>query len=518
MKRGVPAHPRAARDRATHRLMDEPEAEPLFPRPMTPLAAILWTVGATVLYVSAAASLARGDAGLDTVMGGACETAAYLVVLFGILRAHAPDASIRAYTALRGTHALFIPLGLLLGVTLCALTTSAVRLLYGAFPDGKEGAVDAAILGASPAVRAAMFAVFVVVGPAIEELVFRGAIMQGLKKTQPLVNVVVLSAMLFGLAHIHWQLCLILSVAGLALGFVRVSSGSLVPTIIAHRGHNAMSFADVLRARARTGTSRKSKLLPLGALGLAGTLVLMWVTSLVARSHAAAEGARAADAWRSRERRALPARRRPHPVPCIRSARSPLPSRTACATPRAAPPNVSLFLGSSSGATVAASLAGGIAVSRIYRALLDPVDVFFPLERGHILHLDLDEWNRTIVTAGVALPGTCSRAWRRARARAPRGPRRTSSSSSSIDSPTRSRRGSFGSIATSGSSPSSSCGAACRTRSAPCRARSGSPRAISTRASASCSAPDAAEQVPVLGSRVRRVARAPDVLLAHARR
>jgi predicted acylesterase/phospholipase RssA len=67
------------------------------------------------------------------------------------------------------------------------------------------------------------------------------------------------------------------------------------------------------------------------------------------------------------------------------------------------PPNVSLFLGSSSGATVAASLAGGIAVSRIYRALLDPVDVFFPLERGHILHLDLDEWNRTLVTAGVAL-------------------------------------------------------------------------------------------------------------------
>ena len=62
-----------------------------------------------------------------------------------------------------------------------------------------------------------------------------------------------------------------------------------------------------------------------------------------------------------------------------------------------------LYLGLSSGATVAACLAGGIPVERIYRALLDPVDNFFPLERGHILRLDLDEWNRTLATGWVAL-------------------------------------------------------------------------------------------------------------------
>jgi NTE family protein len=67
------------------------------------------------------------------------------------------------------------------------------------------------------------------------------------------------------------------------------------------------------------------------------------------------------------------------------------------------PPSFSLYVGASSGATVAASLAGGIAVDRLYRALLDPASVFFPLERSHILHLDLDEWNRTLSTAGVAI-------------------------------------------------------------------------------------------------------------------
>ena len=63
----------------------------------------------------------------------------------------------------------------------------------------------------------------------------------------------------------------------------------------------------------------------------------------------------------------------------------------------------SIYLGSSSGATVAAALAGGSTVDRLYRALLDPVDNFFPIERNHIFRMDLDEWNRMIGTGWVAL-------------------------------------------------------------------------------------------------------------------
>jgi predicted acylesterase/phospholipase RssA len=63
----------------------------------------------------------------------------------------------------------------------------------------------------------------------------------------------------------------------------------------------------------------------------------------------------------------------------------------------------SLYLGHGSGATVAAAIAGGTPIERVYRALLDPADNFFPLERGHILSLDLDEWRRTLTTSWVAL-------------------------------------------------------------------------------------------------------------------
>ncbi|HEY6077155.1 MAG TPA: patatin-like phospholipase family protein [Polyangiaceae bacterium] len=62
-----------------------------------------------------------------------------------------------------------------------------------------------------------------------------------------------------------------------------------------------------------------------------------------------------------------------------------------------------VFLGSSAGASVAAALAGGQPVQRIYRAFLDPADVYFGLERGHLLRVDLAEWRRTLVSAAVAL-------------------------------------------------------------------------------------------------------------------
>jgi predicted acylesterase/phospholipase RssA len=63
----------------------------------------------------------------------------------------------------------------------------------------------------------------------------------------------------------------------------------------------------------------------------------------------------------------------------------------------------SLYLGQSSGASVAAALAGGVEVDRLYRALLDPASDFFPLERSHIFHVDIDEWRRALGTTWLAL-------------------------------------------------------------------------------------------------------------------
>ena len=47
-----------------------------------------------------------------------------------------------------------------------------------------------------------------------------------------------------------------------------------------------------------------------------------------------------------------------------------------------------------SGAVVASALAGGLEVTRLYRGLLDPADLLFPLERKHLLSIDVGEWRR----------------------------------------------------------------------------------------------------------------------------
>jgi predicted acylesterase/phospholipase RssA len=58
-----------------------------------------------------------------------------------------------------------------------------------------------------------------------------------------------------------------------------------------------------------------------------------------------------------------------------------------------------IFVGTSSGSTVAVALAGGIDATRMYRALLDPSDDFFPLARHHLLRFDLREWRRVFTSA-----------------------------------------------------------------------------------------------------------------------
>lgn len=67
------------------------------------------------------------------------------------------------------------------------------------------------------------------------------------------------------------------------------------------------------------------------------------------------------------------------------------------------PQQFACYIGHASGSILAAALAGGISANRLYRALLDPADPFFPLERRHVLAFDTDEWQRMLKTALLAV-------------------------------------------------------------------------------------------------------------------
>ena len=116
---------------------DSPEQKD---RPLTFLAAALWTVLVLLLEVFIVGMTEAGRAGayLDIVSRTGCEALAYSVVFFGILRVHEPETSIRHVLALRRPSivALFLAVGI--GVALSLPSEWLDQILEARFPRPRE--------------------------------------------------------------------------------------------------------------------------------------------------------------------------------------------------------------------------------------------------------------------------------------------------------------------------------------------------------------------------------------------
>ena len=77
-------------------------------------------------------------------------------------------------------------------------------------------------------------------GPILEELIFRGVLLEGLRKYGNLFGII-MSSVLFGLMHQNIAQCLPAISIGLVWGYIAVKSGSLLPSIFLHILNNSMS-------------------------------------------------------------------------------------------------------------------------------------------------------------------------------------------------------------------------------------------------------------------------------------
>lgn len=77
-------------------------------------------------------------------------------------------------------------------------------------------------------------------GPVLEELIFRGVLLEGLRKYGNLFGII-MSAVMFGLMHQNIMQFLPAAVIGIVWGYTAVKSGSLIPSILLHILNNTMS-------------------------------------------------------------------------------------------------------------------------------------------------------------------------------------------------------------------------------------------------------------------------------------
>jgi membrane protease YdiL (CAAX protease family) len=143
----------------------------------------------------------------------------------------------------------------------CVFLGSAVCLLAN-FPAsmivsleqamGFSGTVPDMPLNDDPLVIALYALSVVVIPPIVEEMMFRGMILQGLRRFGDGFAVVA-SAALFGLYHGNLAQTVFAFLCGLVLGFVVIRTNSLLPSILIHAVNNASAVALQMVERYRGG-------------------------------------------------------------------------------------------------------------------------------------------------------------------------------------------------------------------------------------------------------------------------
>lgn len=234
----------------------DPPPSAAAPRPMPPFLAAGWALGATLVFqlLAQLTFSVRPAATVDLVSQVACQAGAYLLAIFLILRVHAPEADVGSFLAFRRTNVAFYALAILLGAALVVPAAGLSDLITHRFPPApSDDTIFEVFVSASLPRKLMMGAAACVVGPMLEELLFRGALFKPLRKHAGglVTPTIVTTALLFAMVHMEWQRSIHVGIVGLCLGLVRQRSGSIVPSMLVHVAFNAIPLiaAAVLTTR-----------------------------------------------------------------------------------------------------------------------------------------------------------------------------------------------------------------------------------------------------------------------------
>lgn len=107
--------------------------------------------------------------------------------------------------------------------------------------------VEQSIIARDPVAMAMYFIVVSVCAPVWEEVVFRGFLLPSLTRYMPGWSSILVSSVVFALAHFSVQRMLPLVFLGVVLGIVYSRSRNLVPSMLLHSLWNAFVFLDLMK-------------------------------------------------------------------------------------------------------------------------------------------------------------------------------------------------------------------------------------------------------------------------------
>lgn len=244
--------------------------------------AAIWTLAALFvdLFLLGLTEASRPGAFFDLVSRTGCQVLAYSLVLFGILRLHEPESSIRHVLALRRPSVLVLVLALALGAALSLPSEWLDQALDARFPRQPEEqeALDRLLSVATLGKRVTLVVVLVIVQPALDELFYRGALFTPLRRTRRAETVVLASAAFETLGSLSPRAMISLLAATLVFAWVRGSTGSVWPAIVARMAYYGVAVVPMVLGHDPPKPTRA-----LLAVSVAAAIVALFGLSFLAR-------------------------------------------------------------------------------------------------------------------------------------------------------------------------------------------------------------------------------------------
>ncbi len=218
---------------------------------MSPLAAALWSVALTmtVMVSVSVTDAVRPGAQTDIVNLAACQVLATSLVVFAMVRWHAPDLPMRGVLGMRVISPLHVPLAAAAGAGLFPLMSTVDGLILRRWPIQDESAAEGIEKLLASSSRVGLVVAALVVVPIAREIFFRGILYGGIRATVNVRVAVLGTSVFYACSFVDPRQMPTALALGFALAWLRERSGTVVAPILAQLAYGSVEGIPILRGQ-----------------------------------------------------------------------------------------------------------------------------------------------------------------------------------------------------------------------------------------------------------------------------